>query len=348
MLPVTRKRAVLAAAGVAVVVATFAYVLPTIADYRDVWDVVRRLSPARAAVLAGAVVVNVVTYAPPWQAALPGLSFRRALVVTQASTALGLVVPGGLAAGMAAAWAMLRGWGFGRAEITRAIALVGIWNQLLNLSFPILAVAALTASGDEATLLATAAFVGVGVFAVVVTAVAAVLASGRLAVEVGELVARLASWTLGKLGRRPVAWGGPTFARFRESAGDLIRRRWHVLTAASLAGSLTVFVVLLTSLRALDVNSGEVSVVEAFAAWSLVRLLSTVPITPGGLGVVELGLTGALVAFGGDNAEIVAAVLVYRFLTVVPTLTLGLLAALTWRRHRAEPSLEPAPSRTAR
>ena len=40
--------------------------------------------------------------------------------------------------------------------------------------------------------------------------------------------------------------------------------------------------------------------------------------------MVELGLTTALVGFGGGNqAEVVAAVLVYRFLTMVPTLVIG-------------------------
>jgi uncharacterized membrane protein YbhN (UPF0104 family) len=58
------------------------------------------------------------------------------------------------------------------------------------------------------------------------------------------------------------------------------------------------------------------------------------PITPGGLGVGEVGLTGALVGFGGENAEVVAAVLVYRFLTIVPTLVLGLLAGATWQRFK--------------
>jgi uncharacterized protein (TIRG00374 family) len=118
---------------------------------------------------------------------------------------------------------------------------------------------------------------------------------------------------------------------------DLLRRRWHVLTLATLAGQLTVFLVLLLSLRAFEVPGSEVSVVEAFAAWSLARLLTIVPLTPGGLGVVELGLTGALVGFGGANAPVVAAVLVYRFLTVVPTLALGLLALATWQRHRPLP-----------
>ena len=86
----------------------------------------------------------------------------------------------------------------------------------------------------------------------------------------------------------------------------------------------------------LGVSGDEVSAVEAFAAWSLVRLLGSIPITPGGLGVIELGLTTALVGFGGGQAEVVAAVLVYRVLTIVPTLVIGLLAGATWRRHRPD------------
>jgi uncharacterized membrane protein YbhN (UPF0104 family) len=97
---------------------------------------------------------------------------------------------------------------------------------------------------------------------------------------------------------------------------------------------VTVFLVLFVCLRVFDISAGEVSLIEAFAAWSLVRLLGSIPITPGGIGIVEVGLTTALVGFGGANAEVVAAVLVYRFLTIVPTLTLGLLAGATWKRHR--------------
>jgi uncharacterized protein (TIRG00374 family) len=84
----------------------------------------------------------------------------------------------------------------------------------------------------------------------------------------------------------------------------------------------------------LDVPAVEVTWIEAFAAWSVIRVLGSLPITPGGLGIVELGLTSLLVGFGGGQAEVVAAVLVYRFLTIVPTLLLGLAAAATWRRHQ--------------
>jgi uncharacterized membrane protein YbhN (UPF0104 family) len=62
---------------------------------------------------------------------------------------------------------------------------------------------------------------------------------------------------------------------------------------------------------------------------------------------VEVGLTTALVGFGGANAEVVAAVLVYRTLTIVPTLVLGLVAGTVWRRlepKTAESALAAKPS----
>jgi uncharacterized membrane protein YbhN (UPF0104 family) len=236
---------------------------------------------------------------------------------------------------------MLRRWGFPARQFGRAVMLVGLWNQLLNLSFPIVAVFLLSTTGEQSAALATVAFIGVAVFGVVVAALVVTLASSRLAHDVGVLAARLASWGRGKLRRDPVGWGGASFERFRQDAGDFLAARWHLLTLASLAGSLSVFAVLVVALRACGVPESQVSLIEAFAAWSLVRMVASIPITPGGVGIVELGLTGALVGFGGHNAGVVAAVLVYRFLTVVPTLVLGLLAAFTFRRH-SPPELDAA------
>ena len=84
------------------------------------------------------------------------------------------------------------------------------------------------------------------------------------------------------------------------------------------------------------------TIVEAFAAWALARILGAIPITPGGVGFVELGLTGALVAFGATDAQAVTATLIYRFLTVVPTLAVGLLAAATWKVGQRAAAPEPA------
>ncbi len=320
--------------GIAVVVATFAFVLPKIADYRDVWSVVDDLSWKETAVLVGVTLLNLATFAPPWMAALPGLHFRQAFVVTQASTASTYIAPAGVAVGMALSFAMLRAWGFAGSAVGLAVAVTGIWNQLAMLAFPTIALVLLTLTGDAHAALDTVAYLGLAIFVVVIAAFAAGLSTPTLARGIGDLVATIASWARRLIRKGPVTWDGESFVRFRQSTNELLKNRWHVLTLTTLAGHFTVFLVLLTALRVLDVTGSEVSAAEAFAAWSLVRLLGSIPITPGGLGVVELGLTTALVGFGGDQVEVVAAVLVYRFLTIVPTLVIGLLVGVTWKRYR--------------
>jgi putative heme transporter len=333
--PVRTRRRQLIGGGIAlaVIVATFFFVLPRIADYRDVWDVVKSLTWESLLALAVASIVNVLTYAPPWQAALPGLRFRQAFVVTQASTASTYVAPGGAAPGMAVSFAMLRGWGFSGRPVALAVTVTGVWNQLIIFGFPPIALWLLTSEGGDNPLLRTMALVGAAVLGGVIVGLVVGFWSAPLAQKIGDLAARLVSWLKRVVRRGPVVWAGESFVRFRDETIDLLRRRWHVITLATLAGHLSVFAVLLVSLRVLDVPASEVTWIEAFAAWSVVRVLGSLPITPGGLGIVELGLTSLLVGFGGGQAEVVAAVLVYRFVTIVPTLVLGLLAAATWRRH---------------
>jgi len=323
-----------------VVVAVFVFVLPRIADYRDVWDVIRELGWEDAVLLAGATLLNLATFPPPWMAALPGLRYRQALAMTQASTALSIVSPAGAAVGMAGSYSMLRSWGFRPGPVGVAVAVTGIWNQLANLTFPVVALGLLTAVDEDHPALRSAALVGVAVLLVVLGAFWLALSSPRRARQIGDLAARLVSRTKRLIGRASVDWGGDNLARFRSRTLDLLERRWHVITAATLVGHLTVFVLLLACLRAVGVSDSEVSWVEAFAAWALVRILGAIPLTPGGLGIVELGLTGALVAFGASNADAVAATLLYRALTVLPTLALGLLAAATWRTHHPRDGLE--------
>ena len=329
----THKRVLGGAGSIAVVVAVFVFVLPQFANYRDVLGVVRGLTWQEWLLLAGAVVLNLATFPPPWMAALPGLGFREALAMTQASTALSIVSPAGAAVGMAASYSMLRSWRYDAAAVGLAVAIAGIWNQLVNLTFPVVALALLTAQDEDHPALRTAALVGVVVLVVAVTAFALVLSRAEWASRIGDGAARLSNRLLRVVRRGPVHWGGVSFVQFRSRALELLRRRWHVITVATLAGHLTVFLLLLVCLRVTGISEGEVTVTEAFAAWALVRILGALPLTPAGVGIVEVGLTGALVAFGASNTEAVAATLLYRALTVFPTLALGLLAAATWRTH---------------
>ena len=321
-------------ASVAVVAGVFAFALPKIADYGEVWGVVKGLSWQWILVLVGAVCLDVGTYAPPWMAALPGLSYQHGTRVTLASTALSAVAPGGPAVGMATSFTMLKAWGFEGRPVGLAVAVTSVWNQLVVLGVPIIAVAAMVAQGDRNKTVELVALIALAVFAVMVIGFSIGLTSARLARRLGDRAARTANWFKGLFHKAPVKWNGEAFVRFRTETIELIRRRWAFLTFGTLANHLTVFIVLVASLRAVGVPTGHVTMVEAFAAWALARVLGSIPLTPGGVGFVELGLTGALVAFGASNAEAVAATLIYRFLTIVPMIVLGLIAASTWKVGR--------------
>jgi len=74
----------------------------------------------------------------------------------------------------------------------------------------------------------------------------------------------------------------------------------------------------------------------------LARLATAVPVTPGGVGVVEAVLIGGLVAAGGAKAEVVAAVLVFRALTWLLPIPVGVGTYLWWRKQSLSPATQEA------
>lgn len=104
-------------------------------------------------------------------------------------------------------------------------------------------------------------------------------------------------------------------------------------------------VILLVALRGLGVGE-ELGVVEFARVYFVVTLLSSFVPVPGGVGVVEAGLTGALVAAGVEPSTALAGVLIYRLLTYVVPIVLGAGLYAAWRldvarrhehaRHRIE------------
>jgi uncharacterized protein (TIRG00374 family) len=78
--------------------------------------------------------------------------------------------------------------------------------------------------------------------------------------------------------------------------------------------------------------------------FAFARLLTAVPFTPGGLGVVELALITGLATAGGPRALVAAAVLVFRTLSYVLPIPVGVGTYLFWRHNRSwrrEPGTAP-------
>jgi uncharacterized protein (TIRG00374 family) len=85
----------------------------------------------------------------------------------------------------------------------------------------------------------------------------------------------------------------------------------------------------------MGVADDEVGWAEVLAVFAFARLLTAIPLTPGGVGVVELALITGLIRAGGDAAQVVAAVLLFRLLTYVLPILLGSVTYVVWRRRRS-------------
>ena len=222
----------------AVIVGTFVFVLPQFANYGEVCGAGANalLGVDRHSPRDGGAERHHIRSALDGGAA--GSPLPPALTVTQAST------PGPASRPEAPRWAsgfraaMLLAWGFHADQVALAVTLTGIWNQLAILGFPAVAFALLTLTGGDGAALQTIATIGLAAFVVVAAAFAAALSSPRMARRVGDLAARVVNRLLRIVRRGPVGWSGESLVRFRRAAIGLIRRRWHILTLATLAGQL--------------------------------------------------------------------------------------------------------------
>ena len=334
-----RGRAVLRSAlGLALAVAVFALVVPRIASYRSVVDQLATVSTAWALALAASALLDVLSTPLPWQAVVPQLPFIGALGFTQASTALTTVLPGGAPLGMAISFGFLRRLGVTAGQAGFAVAVTGIWSQVMIFVYPLVGALLVFATGDLTS--STAAIAGASAAAglVIVVLTVAALRSPRSAHWLGETAARVAAWVGGLFRRSPPDWSGDALVRLREERLGALRRRWPALTVATLANQLSAFLVFELCLLAVGISLTSLPLSEAFLAWAIGRVLTSLPLTPGGIGVVELGMIGTLVGFGAPHSHVVAAVLLYRSLIILPTLFVGAAALIGFRlrRGRAE------------
>jgi uncharacterized membrane protein YbhN (UPF0104 family) len=117
---------------------------------------------------------------------------------------------------------------------------------------------------------------------------------------------------------------------FRHHSRSLIASRWPRITGWMLAYSLMQFLLQLLILRWLGETG--LSGVEVFAAFAFGRLLSTIPITPSGVGFADTGAVAALKAFGGDPAICTAGVLLFTGFVYLLEIPVGAASWAVWAR----------------
>jgi uncharacterized protein (TIRG00374 family) len=279
----------------------------------------------------GMVALQVGSYACMW--AVQRLAIRTPrwgpVITSQlASNAFGRVVPGGVAAAGAMQYAMLV-----RAGVPGAAAASGmtassviVFGTLLAL--PVLAVPAVVTGATIDPGLLHAAVAGAVVFlAILAVGVASVVWDRPL-----ELAGRVAQSVRNRLLRKrePLTDLPTRLIEERDIVLRVLGREWWVALLGAAGRWVLDYLTLMAALYAVGSQPRASLVLLAFFA---AQLLGTLPLTPGGLGFVEAGLTGTLALAGISAAAAVVATLAYRIVAFWLPIPAGGVAALL-HRHR--------------
>jgi uncharacterized protein (TIRG00374 family) len=319
----------------ALLVAVFWWFLPQFTSIADVWTSVKSMTTAEVAILLLAAVWNLVTYQFVVTSTMPGLTFGQATVSTETTTAVSNTVLGGAAISLGLTYAMNSSWGFSRSRTSVSLLVSGLFNNFAKLGLPVLALALLLFDSPPSAGRVLAGLAGVAGLVVSVVALWLLMRSRESAARLGRVAGRTASAIIRPFGRSPVEGWDKATTKFRDRTALLLHARWYWITLATLVSHLSLFLVLLLALRFVGVGADQVTWIEALAVFAFARLLTAVPFTPGGLGVVELALITGLAAAGGARAEVAAAVLIFRALTYVLPIPLGLVTYVIWQRKKS-------------
>ena len=272
-------------------------------------------------------------------AALPTLTHRRALALSLSGSAVANVLPLGGAAGMALNYRMIRGWGFGRSQFASYTVVTNVWDVLAKLALPLLVLPlVLVGLGPIPGHLVIGGTAAVAALSVVLGVLISALRSDAGAARVGRALDRSTNWVLSRCGSTRRMSFVPFLITTAAECRDVIAQRWHRLSL----GMLLYTGALLALLGAcLTLTGAGVAPAVVLVGFTFERLLTLIPITPGGAGVVEVGLAGTLLLLGGNPAGVVAGVLLYRLLTFALEIPVGgaTLAGWWWAGRR---SLQPA------
>ena len=324
---------VLRTAGPAVIVAAaFGFALPSFASYRSVRASLQAMTWAPALLVAAAAAASMACGWIMICAVLPSLRLRQAAAVNLGSTAVANTLPAGGALAVGISWAMLSSWGLTAAGFLRYTLVSGIWNVFARLGLPALAVLIMATAGRTSAALISAAAAGLGLLAAAAAGFRQLLRSEAFARRADRVLQQAAAVACRLARRKPPSRVAGSLLSVRSGASDLLRSRGWRITIAIAAVNLSLWLVLLACLRGVGLSQAQVSWQASLAAFAFIRLVTVLPVTPGGLGITELGLVGLLAAGAGHRvAQVTAAVLLYRAATYLPPIPLGAAACLLWR-----------------
>jgi uncharacterized protein (TIRG00374 family) len=254
-----------------------------------------------------------------------------------ASNSFGRVVPGGVAAAGAMQYAMLARGGVPAAQAASGMAASSVLVFGILLALPLLALPAILFGAPVDPGLGRAALIGGVVFILLFVAGAAAIVWDQPLLEIGRAAQSIRNRILRK--RAPLTGLPERLLRERDEVRVVLGRNWWRALLLAAGRWVLDYLTLLAAVTAVHGDPRPSTILLAFCA---AQFLGTLPLTPGGLGFVEAGLTGTLALAGVPAGAAVVATLAYRLVSFWLPIPAGGVAALLHRRLYGE-TVTPEP-----
>ena len=314
---------------------------PAVLEVFGAFDELDDFEPLWWIVVIGTQIAGLISFFAVQKVALPGASWFAVVTSNLVGGALGRVIPGGAATAAAVQFQMLGQSGVSRARIATGVAAASVLLVAALAALPIITVPFVATGLKVPETLAQAALLGGVVFVFLFGLGSVLLGSDRAIGTAGRAVGAV----LRRVGRDALADGLPERLTGQR---DLVRRALGRGWPEALAGAVGRWIFdFLTLVAALEAAGARPNLALALLAYTAAQLLAQIPITPGGLGVVEAGMTATLALAGVAGGAAAAAVLAYRLASYWLQLPLGLVAWVVFRRRYGEPPADPDPGPAA-
>lgn len=295
------------------------------------WPQLKTLKPGW---LGLAVLFESMSYLSLWsmqRVALHATSWFAVGTSQLASGAVGSIVPGGAATAGAVGYRMLIKAGVRSVDVASGLAASSIATTAVTLAMPVLALPAIIGGVAAPRGLIQTLYVGIAGFVAV-----AILSAGAFGWDRPlEIVGRAARWLIQRVRHGSAADLPERLIAQRNRMRDTFGQRWYVALTGAVGKVGFDYVALFCCLAAVGARPHPSLVLLAYVGGALLALI---PVTPGGLGFVEAGLTGLLAAAGVGAQQALVSTLAYRLVSFWLALPAGGVAyGLFQRRYGAEP-----------
>jgi uncharacterized protein (TIRG00374 family) len=253
-----------------------------------------------------------------------------------AGNAITLIMPGGAAVGAAVQYRMLATSGLDTSSAVGGLAAFSLLGVGGLLALPVFALPVVLFGAPVNRGLVNAALLGAAGFVVFAAFGAVLLAYDAPLRWAGRAAQRVRNWVMRK--RPPLTGLDQTLLSQRNEIRVVLGRQWWQALLLSSGRLAFDYLCLLAALRATGSRPRPSVILVAYAAAGIIGMI---PLTPGGLGLVEASLTGLLVLAQVDSSQAVLATLTYRLASYWAPLVAGPIAyGVFWIRygnHRSPP-----------